>query len=64
MIVAAAVRLGSKHHGHVHIAGQAGEPLRMSRVRKSREMEGVLVGWASDDGVYFPTEGQLDGGFH
>jgi hypothetical protein len=58
-------RLGSKHHGHIHLAGQLRQPFGMTWVGESREMQGVLVGGSGDNRVDFAAEGQpgrgLDG---
>jgi hypothetical protein len=50
--------LGSKHHGHIDLAGQLRQPLGMTWIGESREMQGVFVGGSGDNRIDFAAEGQ------
>jgi hypothetical protein len=43
--------LRGQHHGNVNVAGKVRQPLGMTWVGKTGEMEGVLVSGTGDDGV-------------
>src|SRR5918992_3979711 len=58
------IRFRREHHGHVHVAGEMAQPFGMAGIRKSCEMESVLLSRRGDDGVHPAIEGQFDGGFY
>jgi hypothetical protein len=49
-------RLGGKHHGHVDITGQMSQPLGMSGIGESGEMQRMLVRGSSHHGVHLALE--------
>ena len=51
-------RLGGQHHGHVDITGQMSQPLGVSGIGESGEMQRVLVRGSSHHRVYLALERQ------
>ena len=57
-------RFRREHHGHVHVAGESGQPLGVSRIPVAGEVEGVLFRRPRHDGIDIAGADELDGLFH
>ncbi len=56
--------LGRQHHGDIDVSGQVGQPLGVSGIGKSREVQRMLVGGSGDNAIHLTAERELGRGLH
>jgi len=59
---AVAGAFGSQHHCYVDVAGEMGQPLGVAGIGEACQVQGVLMGGSSDNGVHLTAERHSSGG--